>query len=122
MNEQAVQGTYQKIQGSADHVHYRLTTPLVQVDRIYKLDADHYGVIAQVKVKNKSDQKAEIKVIGVTRGLQNEAEGGGSMFSPPLNLLSSICAFGEDLDRSDRSTLRSKMEDQEPILFEFQRL
>ena len=118
VNEQAVVGEYQKVKGDQNQVHYRLTTPIVEINRIYQIDSKNYGVTAQIRVKNISDQKAEIRVLGLTRGLQDLNEASGSMFSPPLNLLSSVCAYGEEVERNDRTSLKSQIEDKEPTQFQ----
>jgi YidC/Oxa1 family membrane protein insertase len=39
------------------------------------------------------------------------------MFSPPLNLLESVCAHGDEVERDSLSSLRSKIEDQDPTEF-----
>ena len=58
-----------------------------------------------------------IEVRGITRALQDDNASEGGMFSPPLNMLESVCAYGDELERDGVSSVQSKITDKEPVVF-----
>ena len=88
------------------------------VERRFEVDANLYAVNMTITVKNISNVPAQVELIGITRGAQSLSDGGGSMFSPPLNLLESLCATSDGLERDPLTSITSKREDSDPLSFD----
>jgi len=89
----------------------------LEVERRFKLAPERYGVDVSIKVRNLNAEPTHVKLVGVTRALQDLNESQGGMFSPPLNMLESLCAHGDELERDALSSLKEKLEDKEPLSF-----
>ena len=118
VNKKLVQGDYKLSPGaSSDQVQLTLRTPLVEVTRSFKLIKDAYRVQSGIEVKNLSSGSILVEMRGLTRAVQSASESEGGMFTPPLNLLESVCAYGADFERDGVSSVKSKIEDKEPTQF-----
>ena len=118
LNNEVIHGEYQLMPGSTDSkVSFALRTPQLQVIKHFKIMPNKYRVHTQVEVQNLSASRAHIEVRGITRALQDANASEGGMFSPPLNLLESVCAYGDELERDGVSSVQSKITDKEPVVF-----
>jgi YidC/Oxa1 family membrane protein insertase len=117
VQDQKVEGVYEELKGNDQDSLLSLKAGGVHIERRYIMAGDRYSVTAQVKVINLTGQRNHVKIIGVNRGLQDASESGGSMFSPPLNLLESLCVHGDEIERDTQADLQSKVEDKEPMRF-----
>ena len=118
LNNEVIHGEYQLMPGSTDtQVSFVLRTPQIQVTKHFKIMPNEYRIHAQVEVQNLSASRAHIEVRGITRALQDANASEGGMFSPPLNLLESVCAYGDELERDGVSSVQSKFTDKEPVVF-----
>jgi len=111
-------GAYEEIPSAPGvDLTLRLRARGVEVTRAFTLAADRYAVIAAVQVKNLGAEQVPVRLLGVTRALQDHAESEGSLLSPPLNMLEALCAHGGDLERDALGALAGKVEDKEPMSF-----
>ena len=117
VQDQKLEGVYEELKGSDQDSLLSLKSGGFHVERRYIMAGDRYSVTAQVRVKNLTGQRNHVKIIGVNRGLQDATDSGGSMFSPPLNLLESLCVHGDEVERDTQADLQSKVEDKEPMRF-----
>lgn len=119
VNDQALNMSYQITESSEDGQSLTLKGSArgFEVERHFKLAPEHYGVHVTLKVRNLNTEPAHIRIVGVTRALQDLSESQGGMFSPPLNMLESLCAHGEDLERDPLTSLKDKVSDGESLSF-----
>ncbi len=119
VNNKPLVGTYAEVPSAPGvDLTLRLSASGVEVTRSFTLAADRYSVLAAVSVKNTGGADAHVRLLGVTRALQDHSESQGSMFSPPLNMLEALCAHGDDLERDALSALVDKAEDKDPMSFQ----
>ena len=117
-NNELVQGEYTIEPGSnATNVSFVMRTAKLEVRKRYEVKPGEYRLRSHVEVKNLSGARAHIEVLGIARAVQDSSASEGGMFTPPLNLLESICAYGDDFERDSYSYLLSKLEDKDPVSF-----
>jgi len=119
VNDQPLELSYTVVNSAPDGsaVTLRGSGRGFEVERTFTLAPDRYGVNVTLKVRNANAEPAHLKVIGVTRALQDLTESQGGMFSPPLNMLESLCAHGDDLERDPLTSLKDKASESEPLSF-----
>lgn len=119
VNKKPLEGEYQlSAAASDDAMVVTLSTPVVQVKRSYKLVKGAFRLQSNVEVKNVSKSSVQVEIRGLTRALHNASESEGGMFSPPLNMLESVCAYADEFERDGASSLASKREDKDPMSFD----
>jgi YidC/Oxa1 family membrane protein insertase len=116
LNDTLVELTYTVIESDHKKISLSASNSLIKIDRIYELTGQ-YQLQAHVKIHNLGTQQVHLKIVAVTRALQNANDSGGSMFSPPLNLIESLCEQGEELQRDTLVDLQGKKEDKESMSF-----
>lgn len=118
LNNEPVHGEYQLVSGGDENkASFVLRTPQIQISKHFEIIPNEYRVKTSVEVQNLSANRAHIEVRGITRALQDSNASEGGMFSPPLNLLESVCAYGDELERDGASSVQSKIADKDPIVF-----
>ena len=118
LNNEIIHGEYKLVQGDSDkQASLVLRTPQVQITKHFEVIPNEYRIRTKVEVQNLSASRAHIEVRGITRALQDAKASEGGMFSPPLNLLESVCAYGDELERDGASSVQSKIADKEPLVF-----
>lgn len=118
VNDKPVQATF-KVMGTASDREVTLSARAgdLELTRTFQLVTGRYGVDVDLKVLNHGSTPLKVKLLGATRALQDLSESQGSMFSPPLNMLESLCAHSDELERDALASLRDKLEDKEPMAF-----
>lgn len=119
VNDQPLDVSYELVESAADRQSLTLRGAArgFEVERRISLAPERYGVNLALTVKNLNGEPAHLKVIGVTRALQDLTESQGGMFSPPLNMLESLCAHGDELERDPLASLKDKRAEGEPMSF-----
>ncbi len=118
LNNQVVTGDYVLEAGATpSSATLVMSTPELQVRKHFEIRPGEYRVRSKVEVKNLSGTRSHIEVRGIARALQDASSSEGGMFTPPLNLLESTCAYGDDFARDGTSYIQSKVEDKDPLSF-----
>lgn len=118
LNNEAIRGEYTLLPGAtASKATFALKNAQVQILKHFELIPGEYRVRSNIEVQNLSKTRAHIEIRGITRALQDANTSEAGMFTPPLNLLESICAYGEDFARDGVSSVQSKLEDHDPMSF-----
>ena len=117
-NNEIVHGDYAIESGSnSSSVSLVMRNAQLEVRKRYEVKPGEYRLRSTVEVTNLSGSRAHIEVRGLARAIQDASSSEGGMFTPPLNLLESICAYGDDFARDSYSYLLSKVEDHDPVSF-----
>ena len=118
VNGDLVKGDYVLMDGAtSSEATLILKTALIEVKRTFKLLANQYRLTSTVEIRNLSSGKLSVELRGVTRALQSAGESEGGMFSPPLNLIESVCEWSEDVERDSHVSLVDKIEDKDATEF-----
>ena len=118
INKKLVQGDYEVSPGtSPDQINLTLRTPQIEIKRSFKLIQGAYRILSDVQVKNLTSGSLHIEIRGISRALQSAGASEAGMFTPPLNLLESVCAYGTEFERDGVLSLQSKIEDKELTQF-----
>ncbi len=116
----ATRGDYAVVDQGDRVLTLRWTDPVsrVEVTRTYRLDESGYTLSTDLTLKNPGPQPVAYDLTATFRGVQNDEEASGSMFMPPVYLFESICAFGDEFERLNSSTIQGNLEDGDPVSFD----
>jgi YidC/Oxa1 family membrane protein insertase len=117
INGSKVEGAYQVQSVSDKEVTLVLNHSLAEVTRVFTPHADRYNINEKISVKNLASSNAQVKIMGLARGLQNLNKTEASMFSPALNTLNALCDQNGDLEREAYTSIQDLIADQDPTQF-----
>jgi YidC/Oxa1 family membrane protein insertase len=90
----------------------------VQVTRRYEVDPGTHMVQASIHLKNPGAAPVPYDLTAMLRGIQNDSEAGGNMFSPPVYLFEAVCRHRGDFERIPVTEVRENLADpDEPTRF-----
>lgn len=85
----------------------------MKVTRAYSLNAETYSTAVTITLENTRSTPVPYDLTADLRGVQNDEEAGGSMFSPPIHLYEGLCRRGDDFEREKIADVQDDLGDPE---------
>ena len=116
---QPARGVYELARSNAGEAAVVWTDPSTQirVTRTYRLQADQYNVVVNIKLENLGKSNVAYDLSAAFPALQDDSQSEGSMFMPPIYVYEFLCQRGEDFERLTASNIKENLEDKEPNSF-----
>lgn len=116
---QAAEGVYSDPKRDGETIVSSWTDPVsnVRVERRHTLAETPYGVVQKVVLRNDGAAPVAYDLRVRLRGLQNDDEAAGNIFTPPIFRFESLCETAEDFEKFGVPEIESAIEDDDPTRF-----